>query len=161
MSTPTTPASVRRDADRKEAPRERTRNFGGPRQKLAVIGSIEGMHLYWENDDNGAIEQLLADGFRFVEPSEVQMQSHTVVADSEISNKISRYVGRKEDGTPMRAYLMCCTEEHWAERESNRYAQADAWDSAIRRGQVEPDSGRYIPKGTGTSLETNSPYRNR
>lgn len=147
-----TPA-VRREAQRTEAPREREKNFGGPRLKLSVAGRIPGYHLYWENDDDGAIEQLLYDGFEFVEPSEVRMTSH-VVTDSDVANRVSRFVGKKADGSPMRAILLKCSDEIWGERESDRHAQADAWDAAIRDGQIQSDTGRYVPKGLKTSVDT-------
>lgn len=146
-------AVTRRESERPSAVRERRKNFGGPRLKLAVIGEIPGYHLYWENDNEGAIEQLLYEGFDFVTPEEVQMVSH-IVQDTDTANRVSRYVGSKENGTPMRAYLLKCPDEIWAEREADRYAQADAWDNDIRRAQIEPDEGRYQPKGTEISLNT-------
>ena len=121
---------VRRGSQRKEEVRERPANFGGPRMKMAVYGSIPGYHLYWENDDEGAIEQLLYEGFSFVRPDEVGMQSATmskkaIVADSDVTDRVSRYVGSKADGSPLRAYLLKCTDDVWADRESYRYQQAD------------------------------------
>ena len=145
--------AVRRESDRTEAPRERPKNFGGPRLKLGVIGEIPGFHLYWENDDEGAIEQLLYEGFEFVEPAEVRMQSH-IVADKDVANRVSRYVGKKADGSPLRAYLMKCSDEIWAEREADRYERANQWDSAIKQGKVQPDSGRYLPKGVNIDVDT-------
>ena len=150
----TPPTVTRRESDRTEAPRERPKNFGGPRLKLSVIGEVPGFHLYWENDEDGAIEQLLYEGFEFVDPKEVHMQSH-IVADADVANRISRYVGRKADGSPLRAFLLKCPDEIWAEREQDRHSQANAWDQAISAGAVQPDSGRYRPKGTGISLDTN------
>jgi hypothetical protein len=146
--------SARRESQRPTATRERAKNFGGPRLKMAVIGEIPGFHLYWENDDGeGAIEQLLYEGFDFVEPSEVQMVSH-IVSDTDTANRVSRFVGSKKDNTPMRAYLLKCSDELWAERQSQRLIQADDWDRSIRQGQIEPDTGRYIPKGVQISLDT-------
>lgn len=145
--------ATRRDSQRPAATRERGKNFGGPRLKLSVIGEIPGYHLYWENDDEGAIEQLLYSGFDFVEPSEVGMTRH-IVSDADTANRVSRYVGVKSDGSPMRAYLMKCTDELWAEHRADRHAQADTWDASIRQGQVGPDSGRYRPKGADISLDT-------
>jgi hypothetical protein len=150
---PSTPVATRRDSQRPAAARERNKNFGGPRLKMAVFGSIPGFHLYWENDDQGAIEQLLHEGFEFVTPDEVQMTSH-VITDGDIANRVSRYVGRKEDGTPMRAFLLKCDDETWTDREANRYEQADQWDAAIRAGRVQHDSGRYTPKGVNIELNT-------
>ena len=145
----------RRDSQRPAATRKRTETFGGPRLKLSVIGEIPGYHLYWENDNEGAIEQLLYEGFEFVEPSEVSMTSH-IVSDKDTANRVSRYVGVKADNTPMRAYLLKCPDEVWADRKSASLAQADEWDSSIRQARVgEADAARYIPKGADISLDTN------
>ena len=146
-------AATRRESDRTTAARSRPRQFGGARLKLGVIGEIPGFHLFWENDDNSAIEQLLYEGFEFVTPEEVKMQSH-IVHDTDLVNRHSRYVGKREDGSPMRAYLMKLPDELWAERERDRYEQADERDAAIRAGTVQPDSGRYTPKGMPISVDT-------
>lgn len=159
----TTAAAVARsarsqsDREHKQAPRTRDTGFGGPRLKLSVAGTIEGHHLYWANDDAGEIEQLLNEGFDFVAPEEVNAQSRTshIVADSDASaNRVSRYVGKKADGSALRAYLMKCQDEVWADREAVRHEAADNWDNAIRRNQVQPDSARYVPKGMTTSIDT-------
>ena len=146
-------AAIRRESDRKASPRKRDENLGGLRLKMAVAGEIPGYHLYWENDEDGAIEQLLYEGFEFVEPAEVRMQS-AFVADADLGNRVSRYVGKKADGAPLRAYLLKCQDDLWAEREKNRYRQADAWDSAIREGKIQNGDGRYKPKGASIDLDT-------
>lgn len=144
-------SAVRRESQREGAQRERPAIPGGMRLKLAVAGEIPGYHLYWENDDDGAIEQLLYEGFEFAEPSEVRMQS-AIVQDADLGNRVSRYVGKKADGTPMRAYLLKCPDDIWAEREAQRHVQADAWESDIQT-KVRED-GRYQPKGTSASVDT-------
>lgn len=145
--------SARRESQRPSATRERTATLGGPRMKMSVIGEIPGYHMYWENDDEGAIEQLLYEGFEFVQPAEVGMASH-IVADADTAARVSRYVGVKADKSPMRAYLLKIPDEIWAERQAARNLQADEWDNAIRNAQVEPDTGRYLPKGATISLDT-------
>lgn len=141
-------------SQRSDAPRERENDMGGLRLKLHVMGKIDGYHLYWENDQDSAIEQLLYDGFEFASPEEVAMQ-RAVVSDGDVSHRVSKYVGVKADNTPLRAYLMKCKDEIWAEREAARYRQADAWDSAIRQSQKAPQGdGQYVPKGVTNSLNT-------
>jgi hypothetical protein len=147
-------AAARRESERKSPQRERKGNMGGMRLKLAVNGSVEGYHLYWENDDDGAIETLLYDGFDFVTPAEVEMES-AIVQDTDLGNRISRYVGKKSDGSPLRAYLLKCTDTVWDERERARYEQADTWDSAIKAGTIQNSDGRYQPKGMGINVDTN------
>jgi len=135
------------------APRARRAGFGGPRLKMAVHGDIPGFHLYWANDDEGALEQLLYEGFSYVTQQEVSLSSN-IVPDQDLTARVSRYVGTKADGTPMRAYLLKCPEDVWQDRESERYAQADTWDQAIRAGKVQPDTGRYTPKGVKIDHDT-------
>ena len=153
-------AAVSRDSARVEAPRERTAGFGGPRLKLSVPYTITGFHLFFENDDdNGAIEQLLYEGFTFVTPDEVGLtrKSAAIVADDDITSRVSRFVGKKADGTAMRAYLLKCPDELWKARELERYKQADDWETNIREDQRNPAADRYIPNGVKPLL--NSQYR--
>jgi hypothetical protein len=168
MTTPQRPASsnpvaaavaaanVRRDSERPQAPRQRPANFGGPRLKLSVIGEIPGYHLYWENDENGQIEQLMSEGFELVSSKEVSMQSH-IVADADVADRVSRFVGSKADGSPLRAVLLKLPEELWAEREAWRLSEADSREQDIRDGLVQADASRYQPKGTSRSVRSNDP----
>lgn len=142
---------IRKEADRKSAPRTRPGNLGGPRLKLQVFGEIEGWHLYWCNDDDNAVEELLFDGFEFVAPDEVNMVSR-IVQDADVEGKVSKYVGKKADGSPMRAFLLKCREDIWQERQEQGQQQANAWDSAILAGTVGGVDSRYQPKGAQTSL---------
>ena len=149
-------AAVKRDAERKDAPRERLPDLGGTRLKLSVIGTIPGHEMYWENDENGKIEQLLFEGFDFVAPGEVQRASD-LVSDMDVSNRISRYVGRQEDGSPLRAYLMKCPKDIWEARQKASQAQASEWDDQIRNGRMKPqDNRQYTPQGYESSLATNA-----
>lgn len=149
-------ALEKRKGDRGEAPRERLPDLGGLRLKLSVNGNIPGYKLYWENDEDGKIEQLLFDGFDFVTPDEVG-RSSDIVSDMDLSNRISRYVGRREDGSPLRGYLMKCPLDIWEARKAQEQAQANAWDDEIRNGRMKP-TGRdqYIPQGYSSKLETNA-----
>lgn len=121
--------------------------------KLNVFGSIPGYHLYWCNDEDAAIEQLLAEGFEFVQPAEVKMESALVV-DKDLDNRLSKYVGTRADGSPLRAYLLKATEELWQDFQDGNQAQADDWDEAIRQGEIEADRNRYKPTGYDIKLTT-------
>lgn len=144
-----------RTATRSEAPRSRAEDLGGLRLKLAVDGEIPGHHLYWENDENGRIEQLLYEGFDFVTPGEVRRASD-LVADMDTANRISRYVGTRADGGPLRAYLLKCPEAIWQRRQDASLQQANRWDAEIRQGRMKPQSSsEYVPAGYSSRLETN------
>jgi hypothetical protein len=132
--------SVREERKDGEAPREREVNLGGLTLQLHVHGSIPGYKLVWENDDNGAIENRLHQGFDFVLQSELNERSAKMVPDEEISSVISRFVkGTRNDGQALRAYLLKLPEEQWAELENQRYVAADEWDRAIRQQAEHPD----------------------
>ena len=143
------PAEVSRNTVR-DAPRGREAELGGLRLKLSVPQRLEGMHLFFQNDtDDGAIEQLLSNGFSFVLKSEVGLgrKSATVVADDDITDRVSRFVGRNEDGTPMRAYLMKCAEEVWEAMQDRSLAEAGGREDTLNQAVTNPDSreGRYKP----------------
>jgi hypothetical protein len=149
--------AIKRDAERQSAGavRERAPDLGGPQLKLTVHGTIPGYHMYWENDEDGKIEQLLFDGFDFVTPDEVRRGSD-LVADMDLTNRISRYVGRHQDGSPLRAYLMKCPDEIWEARQAGAQRQVNDWDEQIRNGRMKAQEGQYVPKGTTSKLETNA-----
>lgn len=149
----TTP--VRRPSDRQEAPRTRPANFGGPRLKLSVAGEIPGYHLFWENDEDGRVEYLQECGFELVQPSEISLNAG-IVADKDVGGRVTRFVGHQRDNTPLRAVLLKCTDEIWAEMENQRYDAADAKDASIRRGDTLPDPAQYRPKSANISLNTQS-----
>lgn len=151
-TTPVVVPVIRKEADRKQAMRERMNSTGGAQLKLAVFGTIEGYHLYWCNDDNNAVEELLFDGiFEFVAPDEVNMASR-IVQDADVTGKVSKYVGKKADGSPLRAYLLKCRDDLWDARQAIGQEQANAWDSAILAGTVGGVDSRYNPKGAVTAL---------
>lgn len=150
-------ALAARAGQREEMPRERVPDLGGQRLKLSVQGEIPGHHLYWENDEDGRIEQLLFDGFDFVQPGEVNRASD-LVADMDLANRISRYVGRREDGSPLRAYLMKCPQDIWDARQANGLDLANERDRHIRNERMKPQEHQYVPKGYESSLKTNSKF---
>ena len=157
VASSTIAPAVRSENDRKQSDRTRSSYTAGPRLRLSVLGIIQGYHLYWENDQDAAIEQLLGEGFEFVIPEEVNMQSRTqsaIVADADVnSSRVSKFVGTKADGSPLRAYLMKCPDDVWEERMIANSHQADQWDAAIRAGAVANVEGRYNPKGYDIKLK--------
>jgi hypothetical protein len=139
------------------AARERPNTLGGMSLQLGIVGEIPGYHLYWENDENGAVERLLMEGFDFVTQDELYSKKASIVPDLDISSVISRFVkGMRVDGQPLRAYLMKCPDEVWAARESGRYAEADARDRAIYEKAVNPNraEGFRALENSRTTIDT-------
>ncbi len=146
------PKVVRRDSDRSAAPRSRRQShLGGARLKLAVHGEIPGYKMYWCNDDGNELAELLSEGFEFVKPEEVSV-NRGVVQDSDVDSRVSKYVGTKQNGDPMRAFLLKCTQDIWDELQAISQDQANEWDSAIRAGVVGDVDNRYNPKGFETRI---------
>jgi hypothetical protein len=142
------------------APRERENSFGGLSLNLYVNGEIPGYHLVWENDDNGAIETRLMQGFDFVTQDELYARQAKIVPDEEISSAISRFVkGTRSDGQALRAYLLKLPDEEWAELERVRHEAADEWDRAIRRQAEEPDQKAGLRSLKNLRSEVDTGYR--
>ena len=150
-SAPVQSPITREENQRAIMQRVRGASTGGMRLKLGVHGTIEGYHLFWENDYGSSINQLLSEGFEFVQRGEVNLNAF-VVADDDLDNRVSRYVGSKEDGSPLRAYLLKCPQELWDDRQSMAQEQADSWDDAILAGTLQQLDSRYSPTGATTKL---------
>lgn len=139
---------VEETASRIGTTRERIPDLGGRRLKLSVRGEIPGHTMYWANDDQGAIEELLMEGFEFVSRGEIELSSH-VIADLDVTDRVSRYVGTAQDGSPMRAYLLKATDELWARFQKGAQAQAQEWEDSVRKKRDRLGDGQYIPQTTG------------
>lgn len=148
-------AAARRNSERPVAPRARRTRLGGAQLKLDVIGRIDGYHLYWENDSGHRLELLLEEGFEFVTPDEVGMarSAERIVVDSEVTNRVSKYVGTTDDGKPMRAYLLKCPVEIWEEIQESITSLADQRDRDILDSHNSSDD-RYKPKGYDTKIQS-------
>ena len=145
---------------RDKSERERANTLGGIQLQLYVHGEIPGYHLYWENDENGAIEQLLMAGFDFVTQDELNAKQAKIVPDLDITSCISRYIkGMRADGQPLRAYLMKCPDEIWNERENARYAAADQRDHDIYEQAVNPNTRAGFRKPNGVETHMDTQYR--
>lgn len=147
-------AATRNDSQRPAAPRSRRSNLGGAQLKLEVFNAnIPGHHLFWENDVDARIERLLGEGFEFVTPEEVGMarMSNRVVADSDLSDRVSKYVGTTDDQKPMRAFLLKCPNDIW---EDIQYCIADLTDARDRDilDAANRSDDRYQPKGFDTKI---------
>jgi len=148
-------AAVRNVSERKESPRSRRTDLGGAQLKLEVFNAvIPGWHLYWENDSDARIERLLQNGFEFVTPEEAGMKrvTHRVVADGDLDNRVSKYVGTTEDCKAMRAYLMKCPEDIWDDIQHCINDLADSRDRDILESASRSTGDRYQPKGYETKV---------
>lgn len=136
-------------SQRASAKRSRRSNLGGAQLKLEITATIDGFHLYWENDVDARIERLLSEGFDFVTPSEVGMRNVTgrIVADTDITDRVSKYVGTTDDGKPMRAFLMKCPLDLWEDIQDCIADLADSRDQDILDSANRATGDRYKPTG--------------
>jgi hypothetical protein len=112
-----------------------------PKAKLAVP-EIEGYHLHWINDYAGRVAQAVQGGYDFVTEEEGMVNSFSLGTASDLSgntdlgSRVSVVVGKNEDGSPLRAYLMKIRNEWFTEDQAVGQDRVNAVDQQIRRGQV-------------------------
>ncbi len=122
---------VRADAEAPPLPRKQRKNFSGGRLRLSAR-MVPGYHLCWMNDD-GMVEEALESGYNFV---------HSSSESNDVGTKERRLVGKKEDGSPLYAYLMKIEQELWEADQKEIQDRCNRTDAAIRRGpEVEKGYG--------------------
>lgn len=103
--------------------------LGGHRAKLAAPERA-GYHRRWINDHGDRIAQATQGGYQFVEDD-------TEVDETGRGAKRFMTVGTKEDGTPLKAYLMEIRQEFFDEDQRAKQSKIDDTDAAIERGEVK------------------------
>lgn len=130
---------VRSEGDRPQ--RSQRIPFGVPRRKLEVPMEIPGYHLSIINDDGGRINQAQQGGYEFVSPNEVGVSSN--------DSQVKYIVGKKEDGSPMTAYLMKIKQE-WRDEDLLEQSKVNrSFEEAIKKQKPQLDGVNlqhsYIP----------------
>jgi len=130
-------------------PMERERfNFGTAQAKLPVGGTDPNYHYHWANDTPGRIQLFQAAGYLFVRKGEITLQPGVTPRDGDLGDQVSAIVGRNEDGTPLRAFLMKKLLVHYMADQRKGQERPDAIDAAIRAGKTTQDTNNrafYIP----------------
>ena len=113
--------------------------LGSYRQKLTAPERA-GFHRRWINDNGDRIVQAEAGGYQFVEDERDR---------DEAGRGVKRFmtVGVKEDGSPLKAYLMEIRQEFFDEDQKAKQSKIDEVEAAIKRGKVESEdqSKFYVP----------------
>lgn len=135
---------VPRQRARSERGRKRRQPLGQSQQKLAATVP-DGMVGHWFNDTPGRVQQAMDAGYTFIsnEGEDLEEEGSRDQARREL-------VGRKEDGSPMYAYLMAIPAEWYQEDQAAKQSAVDETDSAIRRGNIRgaargDESSYYVP----------------
>jgi hypothetical protein len=124
-----------------------------PRAKLATP-EIPGFHVHWLNDYPGRILQAQQAGYEFVSQEEAlvtmpDLAGSPVGAGTDLGSRVSVVVGKNEDGTPLRAYLMKLRQEWYREDQAVAQQRVDQIHGAIEHGKQQGDAAgdnthRYV-----------------
>lgn len=129
------------------AERKKRVPLGVPRSKLSVPERA-GYKRRWINDDaKGRLQNATNGGYTHVVDPDLVVGEDG--GGDRTDSRVSRIVGKRDDGRPMRAFLMEIPSEHYQEDQTSKQAALDEVDRAIRKGQLRPDGEehRYVPKG--------------
>ncbi len=125
-------ARARREAERPTVREDTGRRarvpLGDPRPKMAAPQRL-GYHRRWINDAGDRLRAAEDAGYQFVEDEHEVDESGRGV-------RRSMTVGTKEDGSPLRAFLMEIRNEFYEADQAVKQAKIDEVDAAMRRGDV-------------------------
>lgn len=130
-----------------KAERQKRVPLGVPRSKLSVPKRA-GYERRWINDDNkGRLQNALSGGYTHVVDPDLVVGEDG--GGDRTDSRVSRIVGKRDDGKPMRAFLMEIPSELYKEDQASKQAALDEVDRAIRKGRLvsQGEEHRYVPKG--------------
>lgn len=133
--------------ERKTASRAERVPLGVPRSKMSVPNR-PGFVRRWVNDNGSRLHAAQQAGYEFVDDPSLKVGDQTQTMNSDLGGAISQVVGKREDGSSMRAYLMEIPDEFYQEDQQAKQAQVDQIDQAIKTGNIEGTvgvDGRYVP----------------
>ena len=117
-----------------------------PRAKLSTP-ELPGFHSHWLNDYPGRILQAQAAGYDFVSQEEAlitmpDLAGSLVGAGTDMGSRVSLVVGRNDDGSPLRAYLMKLPIELYKEDQAVAQEHVDNIHDAMQQGKLSVDGER-------------------
>ena len=127
--------------------------MSSPKAKLSTP-VIPGFHLHWMNDYAGRISQALEGGYEFVKPEETFVNSNDFAglgemmetSGTDLGSRVSVVVGKNEDGTPLRAYLMKIREEWYVEDQAAGQTRVEELHEAMRQGKQQQEQAHAYVK---------------
>lgn len=120
--------------------------LGAPRLKLKIEEEPSVVRR-WVNDGDNRLHDAVEGGYRYV-MGDVEVGTPDVGSgNTDVGSRISKVVGTKEDGTPLRAYLMEIPREFYAEDQAAKEEKTKATERSILTGNIDGQAhdGRYIP----------------
>lgn len=124
--------------------------LGGNNMKL-TLPERQGYHRHWINDDGDRIERALRGGYQFIYKDAVsKVGTGPEPGHNDLGAVISKVVGRRDDGSPKRAYAMEIKLEYYNEDQANKHRHVREMQAEISKGQLpaqgQDASNRYIPE---------------
>jgi hypothetical protein len=121
-----------------------------PRAKMATP-EIPGYHSHWINDYAGRVMQAQAAGYSFVNQDEVLISMPGLANDilgtgTDLGTRVSIVVGKNEDGSPLRAYLMKLGDEFYKEDLLAGQERVNQVHDAMQQAKLRP-SGVTMTEG--------------
>jgi len=150
-------ARPKRQESTKEARKERV-PLGTLRRKMSIPEGLIPKNKVgrWVNDKSGRLQAAQEGGYDFIDDPLAKIGEGPENQRDNLGTKVSRIVGTKEDGSPLRAYLMAINKSLYDADQREKNKRLDEIDAAIQRGNVEGEvgqDGRYIPS-SGISIRS-------
>jgi hypothetical protein len=143
------------EARKQEVKKQRSTRvpLGVPRMKLAAP-QIPGFKCRWINDEPGRLQNAEQGGYEFVREKELKGEA----GNTDLGEKVSRIVGKNDDSSPKRAFLMKIKKSWYDEDQKAKRKPLDEIDKSIRQGKLneKSDDKRYVPRegiSVGSKLE--------
>ena len=133
-------------AKQETARQERTERvpLGIKRSKLAVENKDPNSVYRWMNDVGARISDAERGGWVFVDAAKV---GNVDISNREqsLGSRVSRIVGQDAQHKPITAYLMRIKKEYYDADQKFKQDELDKVDIALRRGELKPSEGQYVP----------------
>lgn len=122
--------------------------LGAPRLKLKINEEDPNKVRRWMNDTDNRLNDALEGGYQFLERGVSVGVPDVVPGNTDPGARMSKIVGTKADGTPLRAYAMQIDRSLYEADQSEKEAAIAKGEEAIRTGNPDGSpQGRYIPDG--------------
>lgn len=120
--------------------------LGAPRLKLKVEEKPDVVGR-WINDKDNRLLYAEEGGYRYVERLTNVGTPDVDPGNTDLGSRTSRVVGKHEDGSPLRAYLMEIDRETYEQDQLAKEERLLETEDTIRNGNLDgkASDGRYIP----------------
>lgn len=135
-----------RPSNASRAQREKRVPLGAPRLKLKVEEEA-GFVRRWVNDQDNRLDDAERGGYRYVQSIDDVGISDVEPGNTDLGSRTSKVVGKNENGSPIRAYLMEIVREDYESDQAEKDKRLKETESTIRSGNLDgkASDGRYIP----------------